>query len=286
MTLKHLELYFIEELISQYGAEEAAQMFNLTIQHVAGLNRTQVMLQRDISITPELESTYISILSALKKGQPLQHIFAEAWFYGLKFKVNSSVLIPRPETEELVQWILATAPSSTFTNLLDVGTGSGCIAITLKKYLGAVKADALDISSEALLLAKENALANDVDINFLLGDIMGYEGIASYDLIVSNPPYITPKERFQMHDNVLDHEPGLALFVTEENPLIFYKTIADFAVRHLRAKGFLFFEINEHLAKEMIDMLQVKGFTDIELRKDMQGKDRMIKCNLDKIKTA
>ena len=280
MTLKQLEQSFTSELSSIYDPEEALQLFYMTAEHVSGLSRTQALLQTGLAINDEQEGSYQKILLALKEGKPLQHIFAEAWFYGLKFKVNSSVLIPRPETEELVHWILETASGSRIANFLDIGTGSGCIAITLKKKMADVEAEALDISSEALEIAKENAAANDVQVNFIQSDILAYESIATYDVIVSNPPYITPKERLEMHQNVLNFEPDLALFVTEDQPLIFYKSIADFAVRHLHPSGYLFFEINEYFGKEMIDMLAAKGFTDIELRKDMQGKDRMIRCSL------
>jgi release factor glutamine methyltransferase len=278
MTLKQLEQYYITELRSVYDAGESQQLFYMAAERVSGISRTQAMVQAGLMISAEQEGLYQIILSALKEGKPLQHIFAEAWFYGLKFKVNSSVLIPRPETEELVHWILETASDHAITHFLDVGTGSGCIAITLKKKLHDAQADALDISSDALGVAKENAVSNEVEVNFIQRDILGYESTARYDLIVSNPPYITPKERLEMHQNVLDYEPELALFVTEDNPLIFYKSIADFGISHLRPGGYLFFEINEYLAEEMIEMLYVKGFTDIQLRKDMQGKDRMIRC--------
>ena len=285
MTLKQLELYFIEELKLLYGTEEAAQMFYLTAEHLSALSRTQVMQQSDSLVDPELKESYQKILSALKDGRPLQYVFAEAWFYGLKFKVSGAVLIPRQETEELVHWILETAEQQAIQNFLDVGTGSGCIAVALKKNLPAAKAEALDISSEALEIAIENAATNQTDINFIQGDILGYESIAMYDLIVSNPPYITPKERAGMHQNVLEHEPELALFVTEEDPLIFYQSIAEFALKNLNPQGFLFFEINEYLGKEMIDMLSIKGFSDIQLRKDMQGKDRMIRCAVPEIRS-
>ena len=278
MTLKQLEQYYITELRSVYDAGESQQLFYMAAERVSGISRTQAMVQAGLMISAEQEGLYQIILSALKEGKPLQHIFAEAWFYGLKFKVNSSVLIPRPETEELVHWILETASDHAIKHFLDVGTGSGCIAITLKKKLHDAQADALDISSHALGVAKENAVSNEVEVNFIQSDILGYESTARYDLIVSNPPYVTPKERLEMHQNVLDYEPELALFVTEDNPLIFYKSIADFGISHLRPGGYLFFEINEYLAEEMIEMLYVKGFTDIQLRKDMQGKDRMIRC--------
>lgn len=280
MTLKQLEHYFIGELSSLYGAEEAKQLFYLSAEHLSGMVRTKVILGNELLIAPEQVSAYQKIVAELKEGRPVQHLFAEAWFYGLKFKVSGDVLIPRPETEELVHWILETASEKPLGNFLDVGTGSGCIAIALKKNLQTTVAEAVDISSAALAIARENAVANKADIHFIQSDILGYESMVRYDLIVSNPPYITPIEREEMHRNVLEYEPELALFVTEENPLIFYQSIADFALRHLTPAGYLFFEINEYFGKEMVDMLRSKGFEKIELRSDMQGKDRMIKCTI------
>ncbi|MCX2477502.1 peptide chain release factor N(5)-glutamine methyltransferase [Pedobacter sp. MC2016-15] len=280
MTLKQFEHEFIAELSPLYDAQEARQLFYMTAEYVSGLSRAMIPLQAAQAVSVEQEGSYQNILRELKEGRPVQHIFAEAWFYGLKFMVSSSVLIPRPETEELVHWILESAATRKFSSFLDVGTGSGCIAITLKKKMPASHANALDVSRDALQVAQENASLNGTDINFIQIDILKYSSIDSYDLIVSNPPYITPKERLEMHRNVLAYEPELALFVTEEDPLIFYKSIADFALSHLETSGYLFFEINEYLGKEMIEMLEGKGFIDIELRKDMQGKDRMIRCQL------
>ena len=280
MTLKQFEHEFIAELSPLYDAEEARQLFYMTAEYVSGLSRATIPLHAATIIPVRQEGRYHNILHELKEGRPVQHIFAEAWFYGLKFMVSSSVLIPRPETEELVHWILESAVTRKFSSFLDVGTGSGCIAITLKKKMPASHANALDVSRDALQVAQENASLNGTDINFIQIDILKYSSIDSYDLIVSNPPYITPKERLEMHRNVLAYEPELALFVTEEDPLIFYKSIADFALSHLETSGYLFFEINEYLGKEMIEMMEGKGFINIELRKDMQGKDRMIRCQL------
>jgi len=280
MTLKQLEKYFIAEIQFLYDDEEARQLFYLTVDHVSGLSRNQVMIHADLEPDEKQQASFQQVLAELKEGRPLQHIFGEAWFYGLKFKVSSAVLIPRPETEELVQWIIETAAGTAGVSLIDIGTGSGCIAVTLKNKLTGLQVDALDISADALNIARENAIGNAVEVNFIQADILGYEGLARYDFIVSNPPYITQEERSEMHRNVLSHEPHLALFVSDENPLIFYKSIADFALKQLRHAGYLFFEINEYLGKEMVDMLSAKGFTDIQLRKDMQGKDRMMRCRL------
>jgi release factor glutamine methyltransferase len=221
-------------------------------------------------------------LNDLSAGKPIQYILGTAEFYRMKLKVNPNVLIPRPETEELVEWILTSvADSSKNLNILDVGTGSGCIAIALKKYLPKSTVAAVDISAAALQTAKENAQNNEVEVNFITADILAHAETAllngqQFDVVVSNPPYIKEDEKPEMHENVLANEPHDALFVSNDNPLLFYKAIADFAQTKLVKNGLLFFEINEYLAKETIEMLDGKGFTDIVLKNDMQGKDRMV----------
>lgn len=282
MNFKQLELYFISELSSLYGKEEAKQLFYLVVEHVCGWNRGKLLTRSTESPDPGQMTAYESILAGLRQGRPVQHILAEAWFYGLKFKVSGAVLIPRPETEELIEWILETVNQTEdqVSSILDIGTGSGCIAITLKKNLENLAVTALDVSADALLIAKENAMSNEAALNFIQADILAYSSPLKYDLIVSNPPYITETERAEMHQNVLQFEPHLALFVSNENPLIFYKGIADFALLNLQPKGRLFFEINEYLGQETVDMLKDKGFINIVLKQDMQGKDRMISCTL------
>lgn len=280
MNVKQLEQYFIKELSRLYDGEEAKQLFGLAARQVADWNHSQLLINATTLPSPEQSLAYEHILLELKKGRPMQHILAEAWFYGLKFKVTEAVLIPRPETEELIEWILDTVKVQPVSSILDIGTGSGCIAITLKKNLEQVEVSALDVSADALKVAGENAVLNKALINFIHSDILTYSSPSKYDLIVSNPPYITENEKEEMHQNVLAYEPHLALFVSNENPLVFYKRIADFARVNLQPKGKLFFEINEYLGEETVQMLSAKGFTDIILKKDMQGKDRMISCNL------
>jgi release factor glutamine methyltransferase len=291
MNFRQSEQYFITETALNYDREESQQVFELIIEHLTGWSRSVLFLHKDDKMNAGLFSQFEGILAEVKKGVPVQHILAEAWFCGMKFKVNSSVLIPRPETEELVDWILhdlaqgSVNKTADVTHILDIGTGSGCIAISLEKLGRGVKADAMDISAAALLTAKENAAVNGSVVNFIQHDITqpwcDPAGIRTrYDVIVSNPPYIKEDERPQMHSNVLDYEPHLALFVTNDNPLIFYKAIADFAVEHLQPHGHLYFEINEYLGKETVDMLTDKSFINIVLKKDMQGKDRMIRCSL------
>ncbi|QNK64293.1 peptide chain release factor N(5)-glutamine methyltransferase [Pedobacter sp. PAMC26386] len=280
MNFKELEQYFISELSFLYDEEETKQLFYLVVEQLSGWNRTHLLIHTTELLSAEQSVNYQDILSKLKQGRPMQHIFAEAWFYGLKFKVSEAVLIPRPETEELIEWILNTVKMHPVSRILDIGTGSGCIAITLKKNLELVEVSALDVSADALDIAKENAAINSVTVNFIHADILSYSSTLKYELIVSNPPYITEHERDEMHQNVLAYEPHLALFVSNENPLLFYKSIADFALLNLKPDGKLFFEINEYLGEETVDMLSTKGFKNITLKSDMQGKDRMISCNL------
>jgi len=282
MDFKQLENQFIQELNALYDREESKQLYYMVTAHLCGWSRSELLIHQNEYVSEELFSNFDRIRKELIMGKPVQHIFSEAWFYGLKFKVSSSVLIPRPETEELVEWILQTidGQQGKALSLLDIGTGSGCIAIALKKLRAEIGVEALDISADALNVAKQNAISNEVSINFIEADICQYESGLKYDLIISNPPYITEDERKEMHQNVLQYEPHLALFVTNENPLIFYKSIADFAKINLNPSGKLFIEINEYLGKEMIEMLVDKGFTDIVLKKDMQGKDRMICCTI------
>jgi release factor glutamine methyltransferase len=279
MNFKELEQEFIKELSSVYQKEESEALLIMVLEYLTGWSRMKVLTHSDLELTALQHSELRQITSALKEGGPIQYLLAEAWFYGLKFKVNSSVLIPRPETEELVHWILADTLKTKQLRVLDVGTGSGCIAVSLKKMNPLFAVDAMDISADALVVAAENAASNEVGVNFIAHDIKSYESKVKYDLIVSNPPYIKENERPAMHVNVLLHEPHLALFVTDEDPLIFYRTIAEFAVSNLNTEGQLYFEINEYLSVETSEMLYAKGFKRVELRHDMQGKPRMIRCS-------
>ncbi|TCD00126.1 peptide chain release factor N(5)-glutamine methyltransferase [Pedobacter psychroterrae] len=292
MNLKELLVQFKEELSGIYEVEEIAAIFNLLVEHVTGFNNRQLSL-KGISTEMQDEFAMWGYLGELKTGKPVQYVIGEASFYGLKFKVNPAVLIPRPETEELVEWVIEScmvrsagglAPSKDKLSIFDIGTGSGCIAVTLARKISGSRVTGLDVSSEAIEAAKMNALLNSVGVTFVQGDILDnnleLNPDGKYDVIVSNPPYITPEEKEQMHQNVLDHEPHLALFVAKERPLVFYEAIADFAMSNLTSGGLLFFEINEHMGKETMQMLVDKSFINIVLRKDMQGKDRMIRCSL------
>lgn len=282
MKLQDLSELFKASLHEIYGTEEAQAIFLIAVNSVLKYDRGQYFLKKNELIDDKQIIKLKDILNQLKTGAPIQYILGETLFYGLPFKVNPSVLIPRPETEELIHWVIESSELSAITGaslrIIDIGTGSGCIAISLKKNLTAAAVTALDISEASIHTAISNASLNQVDIKFVKEDIRTYKTNSRFDVIVSNPPYITNTEQQEMHRNVLDHEPHLALFVSDEKPLEFYEAIADFAWLTLSDMGLLFFEINEHLGKETVEMLRSKSFTNIELRKDIQGKDRMIKC--------
>lgn len=218
------------------------------------------------------------IVSRLKNGEPIQYITGKTEFYGLPFKVTPFVLIPRPETEELVEWILSENRAENCL-VLDIGTGSGCIAVTLAKKMGSADVHAWDISEGALETAEENACLNGVDVQFSQRDVFtSLECVHHFDIIVSNPPYVTESEKAEMEANVLDFEPHFALFVPDDDPLIYYKKIADMALSLLFEGGKLYFEINRGKGKDVCDMLYAKGFTRIESRKDISGNERMVRA--------
>ncbi len=265
--------YFIKQLSGIANEREIISWAYISIEYCLGYNRSDCIIHSDKDITREISDKIKQIISELKTIKPLQYILGETEFYGLKFKVNEHTLIPRPETEELVDWVL----KDEFSSALDIGTGSGCIPIVLAKHTKAI-VSAIDVSEGALIVAKENAKINGVEINFLQQDILTTTALQKADIIVSNPPYVLDKEKELMLDNVLDNEPHLALFVPNDNPLLFYKKIAELAFVSLPENGLLFFEINERFGKETIEMLTKIGFVDIELKKDINDKDRMLKA--------
>jgi len=287
MKIGELAAHFVLELAPLYDSNEARTLFGIAAEKVLALSSGKLIMQKDLDISFIELQKLLSILNDLQIGKPIQHILAEAHFYGLVFNVNENVLIPRPETEELVDWIISvcrkqfSANSSALSeklSILDIGTGSGCIPITLKKHLPNAAVSTLDISPDAIAVAKQNAGEIGVEINFIEADMLRFTSEEKFEVIVSNPPYIRDLEKADMHDNVLMHEPHLALFVSDDNPLLFYKTIADFATTNLTPNGQLFFEINEYLGKETVAMLADKGFSNVELRKDICGKDRMVRA--------
>lgn len=280
--MENLQTYdslFQKDLAGIYDAEEIKNIFYMVISDVLGLSRMQYSFNKDLILSEEQNSRMSSILKDLLKQQPIQHILKKADFYGEVFEVNPFVLIPRQETEELVDLIIRNHQQQAPLRIIDIGTGSGCIPISLKKHLKDALVTALDISKEAIATAKRNAQRLDTPINFVNADILEWEYIfqsQQYDIIVSNPPYITPKEKAEMHPNVLAFEPHLALFVEETAPLLFYETIASFALKHLTADGDLYFEINQYYADETVDMLRKKGFKTVLLYHDMQQNPRMV----------
>ncbi|MEJ7694260.1 peptide chain release factor N(5)-glutamine methyltransferase [Daejeonella sp.] len=285
MTIASIEKVFVEDLTGLYGPEEAGSIAWLVIGFVCKINRSQYLNNKHGDLSGKELAIFYNMLSDLKKGVPVQYLMGETDFYGSVFKVNSSVLIPRPETEELVDWVLkdmkADKSGHEGLKMLDIGTGSGCIPITIKKYLPGVEVSAVDVSSDALAVAQENALLNSTEVRFIQDDILNpIVKWGKFSIITSNPPYVTLAEKEQMHVNVLDHEPHLALFVPENDPLIFYKAIAKFADSHLEAGGQLYLEINENLGQETVSLLKDSGFKDIELRQDLRDRDRMIKARL------
>ena len=272
---------FNKSLINLYPLTEINSIKNLVLAEFTGFNNAYIKAFPEQPLSTEQITHIQRVLNKLQTGQPVQYILGTTNFYGLTFKVSPAVLIPRPETEELVEWIITSATERNIDEqILDIGTGSGCIPIALKKHLSRANVTAIDISSDALTIAKQNADYNAVDIKFYEDDILNtlQQYPTDYTLMVSNPPYVTLAEKAAMHTNVLAHEPHTALFVPDENPLIFYNAIANFAKTHLVAEGLLFFEINENLGIDTVDLLSQKGFKDIELKKDMSGKDRMIKA--------
>ncbi len=282
MNLSEIKDHFKKELSGIYPTEEIQSFFEILSEKYLGLKKIEVVLYSGMKISEDDSEKFQNALYRLKKHEPIQYIIGETEFYGLPFKVNKHTLIPRPETEELVNWILN---GSDFkiqdSELLDIGTGSGCIAISLAKNLQNMQVSALDISEEALKIAMENAALNNVNINFFQTDILKTRNLPMcYDIIVSNPPYVRELEKNEMQKNVLDFEPALALFVENEDPLLFYRKISQLAKNHLKPYGKLFFEINEYLSNELISLLKSEGFQNIEIKKDIFGKDRMLKCQL------
>ncbi|CAI8366969.1 MAG: Release factor glutamine methyltransferase [Cryomorphaceae bacterium] len=265
--------YYIKQLKDIAQEREIISWAYISIDFLLGYNRSECIINSDKEITIDVSDRINQIIGDLKANIPIQYIIGEAEFFGLKFKVNEHTLIPRLETEELVQWIL----EHEFTSLLDIGTGSGCISIAVKKNKN-VEILAIDVSGPALLMAKENARINEVDINFLVQDILTTDSLMRVDVIISNPPYVLEKEKDLMLNNVLDNEPHSALFVSNENPLLFYKKIAELAYLSLSKNGLLFFEINENFGVEIVELLKCIGFVDIELKKDINEKDRMLKA--------
>ncbi len=285
MLLKQYKNHFFEALKSVHDVNEIESFFFILIEYLHNLKRIDLALNPDFEISDEEVLKWEAIISDLKTEKPIQYSIGETWFYDSKFYVNEHTLIPRPETEELVDWIIQTHKSKDKIEksaILDIGTGTGCIPISLKKNIPQAEVFAIDVSEEALKIAHKNAETNQVQINFILQNILETEDLnQNFDVIVSNPPYVRNLEKQEIKKNVLEFEPHLALFVEDTDALLFYRKIAQLALKNLTANGLLFFEINQYLGKETVELLETLGFKNVELKKDIYGNDRMIKCTRD-----
>lgn len=264
--MKEMVSHIISELHGYYSEGEAREIAYWIIEHQTGMTRTDVIMGKTKQQIQDLPH----ILERLKCHMPIQYIFGVSEWMGLQLQVNQHTLIPRPETAELVEWILSTNSNEASLRVMDIGTGSGCIAIALKKHCPNWIIQGVDISPEALEVARENSQSNDVNIEWKVMDVLS-ETPDSVDIIVSNPPYICHREKADMHARVLDHEPHTALFVPNDDPLLFYQRIAT-----LKAAPKLFFEINEAYGNEVCEMMAKLGYTDIQLKHDIYGKPRMV----------
>ena len=282
MVIKELKTHFFDSLKNIQDEQEIESFFFILTEYLHDLKRVDLALNPNFEISEEEVEKWNVILTELQQEKPIQHITGEAWFYGLKFEVNENTLIPRPETEELVEFILKETsnfqlPASSL-NILDIGTGTGCIPISLKANLPQANFSAIDVSEQALEVAKRNAASNKAEINFIQANILEVLDLnQNFDIIVSNPPYVRNLEKQEIKKNVLDYEPHLALFVEDTDALLFYRKIAQLALKNLSPNGLLFFEINQYLGNETVKLLENLGFKNIELKKDIYGNDRMVK---------
>ena len=292
MLLKIYRTTFLQELSALYDPQEIESFFYLILECFHNKKRIDLALNPNMEMDAMQLLRWESVLAELKKEKPIQYILGETEFYGLPFLVNENTLIPRPETEELVEWIIKSTNyeiQSTKLRILDIGTGSGCIAISLAKNIPKAEVSAIDVSEKALATAKINAEINKVEVSFINVDILKINDLVElptsnfqlptqFDIIVSNPPYVRNLEKAEIKPNVLEYEPHLALFVEDTDALLFYRKIAQLAQQNLSENGKLFFEINQYLGKETVELLEDLGFKNIELKKDIYGNDRMIRC--------
>jgi len=285
MTIQEATYYLLNKLRTIYSDGEAGQITDWVMEYITGSAKAERMIYKNATITQTEEKQVQEYTNRLLQQEPVQYVLNQSWFGSLKLYVDNNVLIPRPETEELVEWIIANCkfPVSEL-KILDIGTGSGCIPISLKRRIRKADVWAIDISDAALYVAKKNASALGTPVNFRQLDILdetSWNSLPSFDIIISNPPYVPGKDKKQMQPNVLKYEPGIALFVPDNDALLFYKAITRFAKQHLTTDGNLYFEIHEDLGNDTMDLLQSEGFLP-ELKKDMQQKDRMIRSGLKK----
>lgn len=281
MTVGTMQRELIRRLTSRYGAREARAMTSLIFFHLKGWDNTAIILNSDLPVSQRMIDDCGRILARLDHDEPIQYILGQARFYGMDLKVSPAVLIPRPETAELVDMIVQRFSGRDDLRILDIGTGSGAIAIALSRNLPFSRVTAVDISEDALDLARQNAADRHADIRFMHLDILT-QSIAdrSFDIIVSNPPYIPEEEKRDMEDNVLRYEPASALFVPDNDPLKFYRRIADVAVKALVPGGSLYFEINPRFAADITAMLHKDGFLKVAVTRDAQNRDRFVSATL------
>ena len=288
MRMQDATSYLLRKLRTFYPEGEARQMTDRVMESLTGAGKAERMLYKNSVITRNEELQLQKFTERLVKHEPVQYILQEAWFCGLKFYVDKNVLIPRPETEELVEWVHTEIKNQKSKvknevhniSILDIGTGSGCIPIALKRKLPETEIWSCDISEDALKVASRNAAGLDADINFMQLDFldeMKRKLLPSFDIIISNPPYVPERDKEQMLPNVVKHEPPIALFVPDNDALIFYKAIAEFGKSHLNENGLIYAEIHESTGDDILQLFESKGYT-MELKKDMQGKERMLKA--------
>lgn len=279
MTIQEAKIYIQSELLGFYPENEIFGLTKIIFSDAFNISTIDLLVKKNNILEVEQQKKLNEIISKLKNNEPIQYILGFTEFYGLKFNVNDNVLIPRQETEELVDLIISENKNKKNLKVLDIGTGSGCIAISLAKNILNSKVYTIDISKDAIKLAKTNSLENNTQITFIQKDILKEKNINivdKYDIIVSNPPYVTVSEKKLMNKNVLEFEPELALFVEDNNALIFYKKITEFATKHLTKNGKLYFEINEKFGNETKEVLHSYNFKNIKLIKDINGKNRIV----------
>ena len=270
---------FKAELSGLYEEKEISNLLYILFEEYAGLKRAELAISNDLIITDPVKEKLETAVNHLKNYKPVQYIIGKAWFYGLELLVNENVLIPRPETEELVDWVIKRNIKKKNLKVVDIGTGSGCIAIAIKKHLPASFVTAIDVSGKALDVARKNAKQHDAEVTFLSIDILNeamVKKLSKFDIIISNPPYVLESEKKVMKPNVLEYEPGSALFVDDDHALMFYEAIVSFAGNHLKRGGELYLEINEQRGAEVELLLEKKGLGEVVLREDMQGKERFV----------
>lgn len=284
MIIHEKKRELVKSLAGIYDNREAQNIADLVIENLTDLSRTDQLKRKELALSQGQIEKLDQIVNRLRQNEPVQYILGEAWFAGLKFLVDKNVLIPRPETEEMVDWIVKDqyATGNRQISILDIGTGSGCISISLKKKLPLATVTAVDVCSEALFVAANNSIQHGTEVDFMLLDFLNRETwiqLKQYDVIVSNPPYIRSAESKEMHDRVTGFEPALALFVPDNDALIFYKAISEFGKKHLKTDGVIYVEIHESRGNELINVFREWDYSSIELRKDMQGKERLVKVN-------